>query len=83
MTRGPARTKREALARLPGQEGQREPRKRARVDRCRKEGGGVMPPRASGLGLIEQENDQKEIIGVCVHFVNIFAEDLEELKRQD
>ena len=42
-----------------------------------------MPPRASGLGLIEQENDPKEIIGLCVHFVNIFAEDLEELNMQD
>ena len=69
--------------RLPGQEGQSKRRKRARVDRCRKEGDGIMPPRASGLGLIEQENDPEEIIGLCVHFVNIFAEDLEELNMQD
>ena len=78
MTSRPARAKREDLAQLPGQELQRERRKRARVDRCHREGG--LPPKASVLGLIEQAPE--EIIGLCVSFVNIFAED-EELEWRD
>ena len=57
--------------------------KRAKVEKSRKNYDESTPPKNFGLGLIEQENDQDEIIGLRVHFVKIFAEDLEELKMQD
>ena len=84
MTTRPARAKREDLARLPGAEAEQARRKRARVDRCRKEEGQPTPPKATGLGLIEREpDDQDELIGLRVYKVKIFAEDLEELEMLD
>ena len=77
------RAKREDLAGLPGAEAEKESRKRARVDICRKEGGRPTPPKATGLGLIEREpDDPDELIGAYQRLEPLLDND-EELEMLD